>query len=75
MMEEVDNFYTQNGGYAETFPKLARCLAWMHEVMRLASPAPLFVRTPTSSQTLPITTSKEPSEVVVRPGVQVGWHQ
>lgn len=74
MMEEVDKFYTQDSHYAETFPKLARCLAWMHEVMRLASPAPLFLRTPTSSQTLPITTIKGPSEVIVRPGVQVGWH-
>lgn len=75
VVEEVDNFYTKDDDYAETFPKLARCLAWMHEVMRLASPAPLIVRTPTSSQALPITTSKGLSEVVIRPGVQVGWHQ
>ncbi|KAG9910993.1 putative cytochrome P450, partial [Aureobasidium melanogenum] len=74
MKEEVDKFHTQESDYTETFPKLVRCLAWMHEVMRLASPAPLLARTPTSSQTLPIITSKGASEVVVRPGMQVAWH-
>lgn len=42
--------------------------------MRLASPAPCFTRTPTSSQTLPIITSKGASKVLVRPGMQVGWN-
>lgn len=74
MMEELDKFYTQDSDYSETFPKLVRCLAWMHEVMRLASPAALLARTPTSPQTLPIITSRGTSEVLVRPGVQVGWH-
>lgn len=74
MTEEVDDIYTQDSDYAETFPRLVRCLAWMHEVMRLASPAPLFTRTPTAPQTLPITTIKGSREVVIRPGIQVGWH-
>ncbi|KAG9664695.1 putative cytochrome P450, partial [Aureobasidium melanogenum] len=74
MMEEVDQSYTQDSDYTETFPKLMRCLAWMHEVMRLASPAPLLARTPTSSQTLPVITSEGENEVVVRPGMQVAWH-
>lgn len=74
MMEEVDEFYTQDSDYAETFPKLVRCLAWMHEVVRFAAPAPLLARTPTSSQTLPIITPEGGKEIVVRPGMQVAWH-
>ncbi|KAK5999442.1 hypothetical protein QM012_005443 [Aureobasidium pullulans] len=74
MTEEVDKFYTQDSDYAETFPRLVRCLAWMHEIMRLASPAPLLARTPTSTQTLPVITPAGVSEVVVRPGMQVAWH-
>ncbi|KAG9589469.1 putative cytochrome P450, partial [Aureobasidium melanogenum] len=75
MMEEVDKFYKQDSDYTGTFPKLARCLAWIYEVMRLASPAPCFARTPSaSSQTLPIITSKGRTELLIRPGVQVGWN-
>ncbi|KAH0365402.1 putative cytochrome P450, partial [Aureobasidium melanogenum] len=74
MVEEIDEFYTQDSDYAETCPKLVRCLAWMHEIMRLASPAPLLARTPTSSQTLPIITSEGEREIIVRPGMQVAWH-
>ncbi|KAG9694156.1 putative cytochrome P450, partial [Aureobasidium melanogenum] len=76
MMEEVDKLYTQDSDYTEAFPRLARCLAWMHEVLRLASPGPCFTRTPEkASQTLPIITSKgQRTELLIRPGVQVGWN-
>ncbi|KJZ76390.1 hypothetical protein HIM_04119 [Hirsutella minnesotensis 3608] len=47
LTEEVDRVYTRDGEYQQTYPKMVRCLAWMYEVMRLASPAPLLVRTPT----------------------------
>lgn len=75
IIEEVDGKYT--GGrddYGATYPKLIRCLAWMYETLRLASPGPLLVRTPLSSQELPILTANGPSSLIVEPGTLVGGH-
>lgn len=77
--EEIDRYYTsQNGekrGYAYAYPKLVRCKALMYETLRLASPAPLLVRAPSSPQELPIIQPNGEERIVtVNPGTLVGGH-
>lgn len=76
IIEEVDRYYIveDDPQYAATYPKLVRCLALMHETLRLASPAPLLVRAPLSSQELPITTPQGEDKITVHPGTLVGGH-
>lgn len=76
VIEEIDTYYTTttHRDYTSTYPKLVRCLAWMHETLRLASPAPLLVRSPSMPQELPITTVNGEATVVVNPGTLVGGH-
>ncbi|EED22961.1 cytochrome P450, putative [Talaromyces stipitatus ATCC 10500] len=78
IMEEINRYYTPQTSrkeYAATFPKLVRCMALMYETLRLASPAPLLVRGPSSPQELPIITpSGEERIFTVNPGTLVGGH-
>lgn len=79
MVEEIDRYYSpQDGekqGYATTYPKLVRCMAVMYETLRLASPAPLLVRAPSSPQALPIILPNGEERIVtVNPGTLVGGH-
>ncbi|KIX06449.1 uncharacterized protein Z518_04425 [Rhinocladiella mackenziei CBS 650.93] len=76
VIEEIDAHYagSHDRDYAATYPKLVRCLAWMYETLRLASPAPLLVRTPTVPQDLPITTPQGNTTITVQPGTMVGGH-
>ncbi|KAF2252133.1 putative cytochrome P450 [Trematosphaeria pertusa] len=75
VIEEVDRYYVQRSTddeYENTYPKLVRCLAVMHETLRLASPAPLLVRSPNEPTELPVSTSDGPTTVTVDPGTLVG---
>lgn len=75
VIEEVDAVFAESGkDYSAIYPKLVRCLAWMYETLRVASPAPLLVRTPDSPQELPVMTRNGPSTVIVEPGTLVGGH-
>lgn len=75
IVEEIDSVYARGqADYAATYPRLVRCLAWMYETLRLASPAPLLVRMPRSPQELPIIAQQGPSKIVVPPGTLVGGH-
>lgn len=47
----------------------------MYEVLRHASPAPLFVKTPLIPVCLDITTSTSPHSITVNPGTLVGMNQ
>lgn len=74
LVEEVDTYYTHSSDrdYATTFPKLVRCLAWMYETLRLASPGPLLVRSVSSPQDLPIITPNGETSVTINPETLVG---
>ena len=61
--------------YATVFPNLPRTLALMHETLRLASPSPLFVKTPLLPIDLDITTPSGLKTVTVKPGTLVGMNQ
>lgn len=76
IIEEVDAYYTHstNRDYTAIYPKLVRCLAWMHEALRLASPAPLLVRSSSTPQNIPIMTPNGEKMVTVNPGTLVGAH-
>jgi cytochrome P450 len=75
--EEIDRYYTpqniQKQEYTTTYPKLVRCMALMYETLRLASPAPLLVRAPSSPQEIPIILPNGEERIVtVNPGTLVG---
>jgi cytochrome P450 len=76
VIEEVDAYYTNTSprDYTTTFPKLVRCQAWLYETLRLAGPAPLLVRSPSTSQDIPITTPSGEATLTVNPGTLVGGH-
>ena len=43
--EEIDQYFNiEQTSYEDTFPKMTRCLALMHEVLRLACPVPQLIR-------------------------------
>ena len=46
----------------------------MHESLRLASPAPLLVRTPTAVDELPVITAAGEKKIAIPPGVMVGMN-
>lgn len=74
LVEEIDAHYTNSSDrdYATTYPKLVRCLAWMYETLRFASPGPLIVRTNPTAQNLPIMTPNGESSITVDPETIVG---
>ncbi|KAF2187983.1 putative cytochrome P450 [Zopfia rhizophila CBS 207.26] len=76
LVEEVDRYYStsRDRNYAAIYPQLVRCLAFMYETLRLASPAPLLVRSPIVSDELPIATSSDSTMLTVNPGTFVGIH-
>ena len=73
LFKEINKKYSHSSrkNYEETYPKLVRCLAFMHEVLRLASPAPQMMRTPTTPTTVPISPS---SSITVNPDTLIAGH-
>jgi cytochrome P450 len=76
IFEEVEKHYTSSidRDYSTVYPKLVRCQALMYESLRLAAPAPLLVRSPTTPQELPIVTDGEQTTLTIHPGTLVGMH-
>ena len=74
--EEIDAHYraANSRPYDEIYPKLVRCQALMYETLRLASPAPLIVREPTSPLDVPIITSEGERMITVDRGTVIGCH-
>ncbi|KAF1355852.1 putative cytochrome P450 [Lizonia empirigonia] len=78
--EELDEYAGAKHGvdvhaeqdYTNIYP---RTRALIYETLRLASPAPLFVRTPLAPATLVISTPKGPKNIIVKPGTLVGMIQ
>lgn len=60
--------------YATIYPRLLRTRALMYEVLRHASPSPLFVKTPLVPVSLNITTPSGPRPLTVNPGTLVGMN-
>lgn len=73
-LEEYYNHRSDDASYDLVYSKLVRCLAIMYETLRLASPAPMLVRSPTTPMELPITTASGTRSVVIKPGTTVGGH-
>ncbi|KAJ4334183.1 hypothetical protein N0V87_007024 [Didymella glomerata] len=61
--------------YSAVYPHLLRTRALMYEVLRHASPAPLFIKTPLIPVSLDITTPTGPRSITVNPGTLVGMNQ
>lgn len=81
--EELAMYYNNSRGsdpdavpdYSETCHKLVRCLAVMNETLRLASPAPMFVRQPSVPTELVLTTSNGGRRsITVTTDTQVGFN-
>lgn len=74
--EEVDAHFTSSSvsSYEETYPKLVRCMALMHEVLRLAGPAPQMIRSPSVPTVLPISTSSGTTSITVQPDTLISAH-
>lgn len=66
---------TDADDYQSIYPHLLRTRALMHEILRHASPAPLFVKTSLIPVTLDITTPTGPSCITIKPGTLVGMNQ
>ncbi|KAF1847237.1 putative cytochrome P450 [Cucurbitaria berberidis CBS 394.84] len=77
-VEEIDRYYDHDANiipdYAETYPKLVRCLAIMHETLRLATPAPMLVRYPYVPTEVLVTTKTGARTVTVEPDTLVGFN-
>lgn len=75
--EEVDAHFTTSDDhdYATIYPRSIRCQAVMYETLRLASPAPLIVRSPTIPEEVTVSTPRGDSTIAVDPGTLVGIHQ
>jgi cytochrome P450 len=61
--------------YTATYPHLPRTLALMHETLRLASPAPLFIKTPLVPTPINVTTPSGLRRITIAPGTLVGMNQ
>lgn len=70
LREEIDAIYDpdkpETNSYEDTYPRLVRCLAFMHETLRMAGPAPMMLREPATSTVVPTSAS---SSVIVAPGM------
>lgn len=75
LREEIDANYhpdkPEANTYEDTYPRLVRCLAFMHETLRLAGPAPMMLRTPAISAAVPTSPT---SSIVVPPGTWITSH-
>jgi cytochrome P450 len=78
VMEEVDACCTGSRSedliYEEAYPKLVRCLALMHETLRLAGPVGQMLRSPTVPTELPIVTGDGHRSITVEPDMLVSAH-
>lgn len=78
VVEEIDRHYEGDldtvRNYSDTYPKLIRCLAVMHETLRHAGPAPMFVRSPARPTELLVTTPTGQRSFTVSSGTQVGFN-
>ncbi|KAJ4356728.1 uncharacterized protein N0V89_004764 [Didymosphaeria variabile] len=76
IFEELQMHYaeSENVSYDAVYPKLVRCLSVMYETLRLATPAPMLIRSPTEPSELPIITKDGPKSITVTPGIVVGGH-
>ncbi|KAJ4990134.1 cytochrome P450 [Stagonosporopsis vannaccii] len=61
--------------YTATYPHLVRTRALMYETLRLASPAPLLVKTALVPVDLTLTTPSGPRNITVPPGTLMGLNQ
>ena len=62
-------------GYSEIYSQMVRTKALMYETLRLASPAPLLVKTSLLPVDLDITTATGLRTITVHPGTLVGFNQ
>ena len=65
----------QDDDYTTTYPQLPRTLALMHETLRLASPALLFIKTPLTPTPINVTTPSGLRRITIAPGTLVGMNQ
>jgi cytochrome P450 len=70
--QEILEHYSSSSDYATTYPKLVRCQAVMYETLRLATHAPVFVKSPTVPARLTLDGSSK--AVTVSPGTLVGFN-
>jgi len=61
--------------YTTTYPHLVRTRALMYETLRLASPAPLLVKTALKPVDITLTTPSGPRAITVPPGTLMGLNQ
>ncbi|POS70996.1 cytochrome P450 [Diaporthe helianthi] len=75
LIEEIDALYDPDRPAANTyealFPRLVRCLAFMHETLRMAGPAPMMLREPATSTSVPTSTS---GSIIVPTGTWITAH-
>ncbi|KAJ4295070.1 hypothetical protein N0V90_007078 [Kalmusia sp. IMI 367209] len=77
IIDKLNKNFTREPGdleYEKVYPKLVRCLSVMYETLRLASPAPMLIRSPTQPTELPVSTKKGTRTIVIYPGTVVGGH-
>ncbi|KAF2731034.1 putative cytochrome P450 [Polyplosphaeria fusca] len=79
LAEEIDTHFSPHAHrateYKTIYPHLVRCLAFMYETLRMASPAPMLVRAPSTPDVLPMMTRSGHRDVRVPAGTPVGIHQ
>lgn len=73
LIEEINVYYHpgKTNAYDETYPKLVRCLAMMHETLRHKSPAPVMLREPSAPTLIPTSAT---TSMTVTPGAWVSGH-
>lgn len=79
VIEEVDKYLvTPSSDYQETYPKLVRCMAFMYETLRMASPGTQMLRTPLVPTVVPIADkSSDPNiqtSITVPPNTYISGH-
>ncbi|OSS45979.1 hypothetical protein B5807_08323 [Epicoccum nigrum] len=80
IFDEISQNTTKQAGdddkdYTTTYPHLPRTLALMHETLRLASPSPLFLKTPLVPTPINVTTPSGLRRITIAPGTLVGMNQ
>ncbi|KAF4960706.1 hypothetical protein FGADI_785 [Fusarium gaditjirri] len=72
LTEEIDAHYIAGASsYDNTYPKLVRCLAFMHETLRHCGPAPMMLRSPCVATSIPTSPT---TSMVVPPGAWISGH-
>lgn len=77
VLEELQKNYIDQPddfSYHQVYPKLVRCLSVMYETLRLASPAPLLLRSPIQPSELPVMTTAGRGSITVTSSTVVGGH-